>query len=162
MRQQLAALILFYAAIGPAYAQSEVYLCIDEHGKKEYKNTGATNGCKKIDLPGITTFAAPAAKAPATSAGGKATASPSDFPRVDGNMQKERDNDRRQILQNELKSEQQKLEDLKKEYKGGQPDRLGSERNYAKYQERVKAMEEAIHRSERNMEALSREIGNMK
>lgn len=162
MKQQLAALILFSAAIGPAYAQSEVYLCVDEHGKKEYKNTGATKGCKKIDLPGITTFAAPPTRAPAASAGGKATASPSDFPRVDGNTQKERDNDRKQILQNELKSEQQKLESLKKEYNNGQPDRLGSERNYAKYQERVKAMEEAIHRSERNMEALSREIGNTK
>ncbi|MEO6352805.1 MAG: DUF4124 domain-containing protein [Burkholderiaceae bacterium] len=164
MKQQLTALILFAAAIGSVHAQSEVYLCTDEHGKKEYKNTGATKGCKKIDLPGITTFAAPAPRAPAANAGTKATstAPPSDFPRVDGNTQKTRDNDRKQILQIELKTEQQKLENLKKEYNNGQPDRLGSERNYAKYQERVKTLEEAMHRSDRNLEALNREIGNMK
>lgn len=167
MKQLLAALILLAAAAGQAHAQSEVYLCIDEHGKKEYKNTGATKGCKKIDLPGITTFAAPPARALVSGSGSAssakpAPATPSDFPKVDNNTQKERDNDRRQILRNELKAEQQKLEDLKKEYNGGQPERLGSERNYAKYQERVKTMEEAIHRSERNMEALNREIGNIK
>lgn len=32
----------------------EVFLCVDENGKKYYANTGATKGCKKIDLPGIT------------------------------------------------------------------------------------------------------------
>ena len=163
MKQQLAALMLCVAASGYAHAQSDVYLCIDEHGKKEYKNTGATKGCKKIDLPGITTFAAPPVKTPAAGSSGKSTAStPFDFPRVDGNTQKERDNDRKQILQKELKAEQQKLENLKKEYKNGEPDRLGSERNYAKYQERVRVMQEDIHRSERNVEALNREIGNMK
>lgn len=166
MKQQLSALILtlalFGVAIGHAHAQSGVYLCIDKNGKKEYKNTGETRGCKKIDLPDITTFAAPAPKAPAAAPSRKSTAAPSDFPKVDSNVQKERDNDRKQILQNELKTEQQKLENLQKEYKNGQPDRLGSERNYAKYQERVKLMEEAIHRSQRNIEALNREIGNMK
>lgn len=162
MKQQFAALMLFFAVLGTVHAQSEVYLCIDEHGKKEYKNTGATKGCKKIDLPGITTFVAPPVKMPAAGAGGKSTATPGDFPKVDGNIQKERDNDRKQILQKELKTEQQKLENLKKEYNNGQPERLGNERNYAKYQERVKNMEEDIHRSERNVEALNREISNMK
>ncbi|MGV8893014.1 MAG: DUF4124 domain-containing protein [Burkholderiaceae bacterium] len=166
MKQKLSVLMLtctlFGGAIGHAHAQSGVYLCIDKNGKKEYKNTGETRGCKKIDLPDITTFAAPTPRAPAASPGRKSTASPADFPKVDGTVQRERDNDRKQILQNELKKEQQKLESLQNEYKGGQPDRLGSERNYAKYLERVKNLEEAIHRSERNIEALNREIGNMK
>ncbi|MGV8899759.1 MAG: DUF4124 domain-containing protein [Burkholderiaceae bacterium] len=168
MKQKLSVLMLtctlFGGAIGHAHAQSGVYLCIDKNGKKEYKNTGETRGCKKIDLPDITTFAAPTPtpRAPAASPSRKSTASPSDFPKVDGTVQRERDNDRKQILQNELKTERQKLESLQNEYKGGQPDRLGSERNYAKYQERVKLMEEAIHRSQRNIEALNREIGNMK
>lgn len=161
MKQQLAALMLCVAASGHVFAQSDVYLCIDENGKKEYKNTGVTKGCKKIDLPGITTFAAPPVKTPAAPSG-KSLVAPVDFPKVDGNIQKERDNDRKQILQKELKTEQQKLEVLKKEYNNGVPDRLGSERNYAKYQERVRLMQEDIHRSERNVEALNREIGNIK
>ncbi|NMM28725.1 MAG: DUF4124 domain-containing protein [Glaciimonas sp.] len=154
-------LALSTATAGHAYAQAGVYLCIDQNGKKEYKNTGETRGCKKIDLPDITTFSAPP-KTPAAGPSRKSTATPPDFPKVDGTVQKERDNDRKQILQNELKTEQLKLENLQKEYKNGQPDRLGSERNYVRYQERVKGMEEAMHRSERNMEALNREIGNMK
>lgn len=166
MKQKLSVLMLtctlFGAALDHAHAQSGVYLCIDKNGKKEYKNTGETKGCKKIDLPDINTFAAPPPKAPAASPSRKPTATPSDFPKVEGAVQRERDNDRKQILQNELKTEQQKLENLQKEYKNGQPDRLGSERNYAKYQERVKLMEEAMHRSQRNVEALNREIGNMK
>ncbi|HBI67691.1 MAG TPA: DUF4124 domain-containing protein, partial [Massilia sp.] len=38
----------------------------------------------------------------------------------------------------------------------------GNERNYAKYQERVGQMREDIGRTERNIEALRREIGNIR
>ena len=41
---------------GAAWAQAELFLCDDGHGSKEYKNSGNTNGCKRIDLPGITTI----------------------------------------------------------------------------------------------------------
>ena len=61
-----------------------------------------------------------------------------------------------------MKREEQKLADLKKEYNDGEPERQGNERNYAKYQERVASMKEAIERSERNIEALKREMGNLK
>ena len=58
--------------------------------------------------------------------------------------QKARDSDRKQILQDELKTEEQKLADLKKEYNNGEPERRGDERNFAKYQERTTMMKENI------------------
>ena len=61
-----------------------------------------------------------------------------------------------------MKSEEQKLANLKKEYNNGEPERQGDERNYAKYQERVASMKDDIARTEKNIEALKREIGNLK
>ena len=163
-KRSVAGLLLALSA-GVAHAQSEVYLCVDESGKKEYKNTGLTKGCKKVELPGITTIPAPPKKAgptPQTAAAKPAASSPSDFPKVDNGTQKTRDNDRRQILLDELKSEEQKLANLKQEYNNGEPERRGDERNYAKYQERVASMKDDIARTEKNIEALKREINNLK
>lgn len=151
-------------AAGFVHAQSEVYLCVDESGKKEYKNTGITKGCKKVDLPGITMIPAPPKK-PAVqqqTASAKPSSSPADFPKVDGGIQKARDTDRKQILLDEMKGEEQKLANLKKEFNNGEPERRGDERNYAKYQARVAAMKDDISRTEKNIEALKREIGNLK
>lgn len=163
MKKQLTGLLLAAVAAGYAHAQSEVYLCVDENGKKEYKNTGLTKGCKKVDLPGITMIPAPPKRAVTQAAASKPAAStPADFPKVDGGTQKARDNDRKQILLDEMKSEEQKLANLKKEFNNGEPERHGDERNYAKYQERVATMKEDIDRTEKNIDALKREIGNLK
>ncbi|HYC42619.1 MAG TPA: DUF4124 domain-containing protein [Noviherbaspirillum sp.] len=164
MKQQLTGLLVMLATAGAAHAQSEVYLCVDEHGKREYKNTGLTKGCKKVDLPGITTIPAPPRKTAATqtAAAKPAASTPGDFPKVDNGTQKTRDNDRKQILLDEMKAEEQKLANLKKDYNNGEPERRGDERNYAKYQERVAGMKEDIDRTEKNIEALKREIGNIK
>jgi hypothetical protein len=61
-----------------------------------------------------------------------------------------------------MKIEEDKLAALKKEFNNGEPERRGDERNYAKYQERVASMQEDIGRSEKNIEALKRELGNLK
>jgi len=151
--------MLLIAAAGHVWAQNDVYLCVDQNGTKEYKNTGATKGCKKVELPPLT-IAAPVKRPPAPAA--RPAATPPDFPTVDGTTQKARDNDRRQILEDEMKREEQKLAALKKEYNDGEPERQGNERNYAKYQERVASMKSDIERSEKNIEALKRELGNLK
>lgn len=164
MKHQLSGLLALLILSGVAHAQSEVYLCVDDHGKREYKNTGITKGCKKVDLPGITMIPAPpsAKKSATQTASARTASSPADFPKVDGSTQKARDTDRRQILLDEMKSEEQKLANLKREYNNGEPERRGDERNYAKYQERVALMKEDIERSEKNIEALKREISSLK
>jgi anti-sigma28 factor (negative regulator of flagellin synthesis) len=163
MKTTLSALALLASVVGYAHAQSEVFVCINENGTKEYKNTGTTKGCKRVDLQGITMIPSPYKKPVVqTAAARPSTNTTSEFPKVDSGTQKARDNDRMQILTDELKSEEQKLANLKKEFNNGEPERRGDERNFAKYQERVLALKEDVNRSEKNIEALKREIGNLK
>ena len=61
-----------------------------------------------------------------------------------------------------MRIEEEKLANLKKEFNSGEPERHGDERNYAKYQERVASMKDDIDRSEKNIEALKRELSNLK
>ncbi len=163
MKLQLSGLSLVLLCIAPAFAQSDVYLCIDANGKKEYKNTGITKGCKLVDLPQVNTMPAPASSKKATaSSANKTTASPSNFPKIDDSTQKARDSDRKQILLDELKVEEQKLEAIKKEYNGGEVERRADERQPSKYVERVNNLKNDLARSEKNIEALKREISNLK
>lgn len=161
MKKHIAMVLFFSALTSQALAASEVFLCVDENGKREYKNTGATKGCKKVDLPGITTIPAPKRTAAAQNSA-KKVESPASFPKVDNGLQKARDSERKEILLAERQAEEQKLADLKKEYNNGEPERRGDERNYAKYQDRVARLKESIERSETNIQALDREIGNLK
>ncbi|WP_255365014.1 DUF4124 domain-containing protein [Collimonas sp. OK242] len=160
----LAAVSMFGAVFSSTVrAQSEVFLCVDQNGVKEYKNTGDTKGCKRVSLPPLIVTSSSKPSGGGGAASSKPAAStPSDFPKVDNGTQKARDNDRRQILQDEMKNEQERLANLKKDYNDGTPDRQGNERNYAKYQERVASMKEDIARSEKNIDALNRELSNLK
>jgi len=65
-------------------------------------------------------------------------------------------------LLDEMKTEEQKLADIRREYNNGEPERRGDERNYAKYQERSAALKDDLARTEKNVEALKRELGNLK
>jgi hypothetical protein len=78
--------------------------------------------------------------------------------RVDPNDQRARDSDARRILEDELKREEDHLAGLKQEYKDGQPDRLGDEKNYQKYLDRVADLKASIARSEGDIAALKREL----
>jgi hypothetical protein len=153
------------SACAPARADGQIYLCVDADGRKELNDVGRKGKCKLLDLPG--TISAPSPRKPAPAAPRQdnpapvASPSPSDFPRVDNAQQKARDLDRRLILQEELQSEEAKLTFLKKEF-NGEPERNGSERNNPKYLERVAQMKDSISRAEKNVEALKREIANIR
>jgi hypothetical protein len=154
-----------------ASAQAQIYRCVDANGRPLYTDT-KVGKCQLID----TGYSQPAASAPIpaprSSGGSNASSSPSpssapsaaqsNFPRVDNGQQRARDDERRGILGDELRMEERKVADLKRVFNNGEPERQGNERNYAKYQERVASMRDEINRSERNIEALRREIGNIK
>jgi len=141
----------------PALAQG-VYLCVDANGRKELTDTSRP-GCKALNVSG--SIPAPAPRAGSSRPAPRAT-SPADFPKVDSALQRSRDNDRREILNEELRAEERKLAELKREYNNGVPERVGGEKNYAKYLERVAQMGDSIARAEKNLEALRREISNIK
>ena len=148
------------------YAQSDVYLCVDAKGKKEYRNTGTTKGCTLMDLPRINGVSVPSSgtKSATKSAtkSNAAASTPANFPKVDSDTQKSRDSDSKLILSDELKAEEQKLVSLKKEYNNGEPVRRADEFQAYKYVERVTTLKADIERTEKNIEALKREIGNLK
>ncbi len=167
-----AVLVLGLALHHGAQAQGAVYKCVDEHGRVEFTDQNR-KGCKQLEsffstapAPVRASAPIPGVPIPAVRASGSTgpapTASPASFPRVDSAQQRARDDDRREILNDELRAEQKKLADLRKDFNGGEPERMGNERNYAKYQERVASMRDEIGRSERNIEALQREITNIR
>jgi hypothetical protein len=151
------------AAPWAALAQSsDIYLCVDEQGNKSYQNVGSGKGCKRVDVGPVLSMPAPrlpagrSAMQPAVEE--RASVSPASFPRVDRDTQRTRDSDRRRILEDELKAEEDRLARLRTEFNNGEPERRGDERNFALYQERIQRLREDIARVETNVGALRREI----
>jgi len=160
----LHSVVAVFALLFAAGAQAQIYRCTDANGRPLYTDT-KVGKCQLIDTGYSTPSASAPIPAPRSGGGGAAapaSAAPTNFPRVDNAVQRARDDERREILGDELRTEERKLADLKRDFKGGEPDRQGNERNYAKYLERVASMREEISRTERNIEALRREIGNIR
>jgi hypothetical protein len=130
----------------------DIYQCTDENGKIEYKNTGITKGCKKLNVEPVVV---PKLTGPA------ANKAPSNFPRVDNDTQKSRDSDRRHILEDELKTQEAKLADLQKAYNNGEPERMGDERNYQRYLDRVQQMKDDIARTQSDIDSIRAELSKL-
>jgi hypothetical protein len=125
----------------------------------EYKNTISAKeaekaGCKKLEGNPITVIQGPKPRGGAVAA----TAGSGSTARVEPAAQRARDSDARRILEQELKSEEDRLAALKKDYNNGQPERTGDEKNYQRYIDRVGEMNAAIARKEADIAAIRREI----
>jgi len=130
-----------------------LYKCTDSSGHTAYTNQKAPGkNCTVLsqDKP-VTTFAAPPKAKPNTP-------TPEGFPRVNSETQKNRDNDRRKILEDELRTEQAKLEDAKKELAEQEAVREGGEKNYQRVLDRLKPYQESVQLHERNIESLQKEL----
>ncbi len=159
----VAAAALLLAAPVAAGANSEIFVCRDAEGRTTYQNTGAGKGCTRLDIQPALTVPAPnrppvRAVAPTASAAPARAISPANFPRVDSQTQRARDGDRRRILEDELSAEEARLQALRAEYNGGQPERLPGERSDARHQERVARLQADLHRTESNIASLKREL----
>lgn len=156
------ALVLSMAALH-AQAQSGVFYACPGN---EYTNTisardAQAKGCKAVEVQQPLTIAAPRPRAAATGSAAAPAAERSPEMRVAAAEQRARDTDARRILEAELRTEQEQLDALRKDYNGGEPERRGDERNYAKYQERVAEMKAAISRKEADVAAIKRELGKL-
>ncbi|MBZ0093177.1 MAG: DUF4124 domain-containing protein [Burkholderiales bacterium] len=134
----------------PAIAHAEIYKYVGKDGRITYSNV-PVKGAKKIELEPINTF--PAAKR---------KPAPADFPSVNGETQKKRDDTRRKILLDELATEQKQLDEAKQALSEGEAVRLGGEKNYQKYLDRIQSLKDNVTRHEKNIEALRTEIANLK
>jgi hypothetical protein len=104
-----------------------------------------------------------AASGPAAAGSGGGAASPARPPeqRVDPAAQRARDADARRILTEELRREEARLAEMRREFNNGEPERRGDERNFARYQERVAEMRAGIQRKEADIAAIRRELDKL-
>ncbi len=159
LRYLLAALSLL-----PLTVQAEIYKTIDADGHVTYSSS-PTKGSKKIFLEPLPTMAPPSA----VPQRGRSASSPADFPKVNGDTQKGRDETRRKILQDELDVEVKLLAEAQANLKDGadNPEVFrnkdgGTNRNMAKYDEKVKALIEQVSLHQGNIEALNTELSKLK
>ena len=128
----------------------------------DYKNTISAKeaeklGCKRIEGAPVTVIQMTKPR-PSNAAVPSASGGSTGGARVDPVAQRARDSDARRILEGELRSEEEKLAVMQKEFNNGQPERQGDEKNFQKYLDRVSDMRAAIARKQTDIAALQREI----
>jgi len=115
-------------------------------------------GCRTIEGAPITVMkSSPGGAKPAPVASSAARSEA----RVDPKDQQARDSEARRILEAELRTEEERLAGLQKEYNNGEPERQGDERNYAKYLDRVASLKASITRKEADIAAIKRELSKL-
>jgi hypothetical protein len=132
-----------------AATANTLYKCTDESGVTLYTNQKtAKKNCTVLSYQPPP----PAPAAAGTKPRASATPTPADFPRVSGSEQKSRDGDRRAILDKELANESQNLEKAKKTLfdAGAQPP------------DKLQPLRDTVALHERNIEALKKELGNLR
>lgn len=162
--------LLLLLGLGVHYAaMAEIYKHVDADGNVTYSNV-PMKGATKLDIE---------PSAPSGGAAPKAskTPTPANFPRVDKSEQKQRDDKRRQILEEELAAEREALEEAKKNLAEGENDPevfkstvkgkdgkpvVVTRRNVAKFQEKMERLQENVSLHEKNIELLEKEIAGLK
>jgi hypothetical protein len=154
-------------AAAPAVAQSSsatVYRCPGppvEYTDQITPAQAAARNCRTIENAPIT-IVTPIKPAPRPGVSSAAASRPANgTARVDPAEQRARDSDARKILESELKKEEDALAALQKEFNNGEPERLGSERNYQRYLDRVEDMRNAIARKQADIAAVKRELAKL-
>lgn len=151
---------LAICSIAPGHALAAEGVVMYRCPGNDYNNTlspkeAKDKGCKTIEGAPITIIQSTKPR-PAT-AGSSASAGPP-ASRIDPAEQRARDSDARRILEAEWKREEERLAAMKAEYNNGEPERLGNEKNFQKYMDRVGEMKAAIVRKESDIAAIKREL----
>ena len=149
-------LLFAVLCVCPMMVHADIYKGIDEEGHVTYSSTPFKGG-KKLNLEPLPTMVPPAnAQAPAG------------FPSVDDATQKGRDDTRRKILQDELATEQKLLDQATQNLKDGEANPevyKGADgrtyRNVAKYDDKIKALQEQVDLHQNNVDALKAELSKL-
>lgn len=163
MIPRLSLMLAALLSVSPVWA--DIFKCVDEAGHITYTNSKATGrGCSTLSrdqaVSSVPGPSRPAAAPPSAPQNG-ASSSGANFPRVDTGTQKARDSDRRRILDEELVNEQRALESAKRELSIQESLRT-DERSYQKALERIQPYRDKVQIHERNIEALHKEISNLR
>jgi len=159
MQRIALALLLVACCGGVAHAQSTVYRCpgppvlyTDGLTAKE----AAEKGCRTIEGQPITVVQMPKKPSPAAVEAQRESA------KIEAGQQKARDDERRKVLEGELRQAESRLAAAQAEYAGGNGEKRGDEaRNYQKYLDRMADLKASINRQEADISALKREISKL-
>lgn len=146
------ALVLVLAAP----ARADTFKCIDANGRATYTNMKDEIKGKNCTVVMREISVVPAARSAA------ANPSPAGFPKVDPATQKSRDGARRRILEEELVGEEKALAQAKTELTEQESIRTGGEKNYQRVLDRLQKYKDEVDRHEKNVEALKKELDNVK
>lgn len=136
-------LILFVAS---NFVQAGVYKHVDKDGNITYSNM-RSNDAKAVDLPSLTVV--PAIQTEAINSIIERRKKSTSIKR------------QRRDIENQIADEENHLAALKDEYKNGTPDRLGSERNYQRYLDRVERLKGEIAARESNLSILQQSLKDL-
>jgi hypothetical protein len=151
---------LALALFAPA-AVAEIWECTDALGNKRFTNIESeAKGCRLLKMPPLTTV--PAVKPREPPKAGESTPTPGNFPRVEADVQRERDADRRRILEQELANEEMLLQKARQELEAQESVRLGSERNYQRVLDRLEPYQKKVQLHESNVANLKKELANFR
>ena len=163
----LVAVLLVCVSV-PATAEGgglgDIWICVDPDtsAKTFTTNPRGLRQCRRVEPAASTSKAKPVSASlipPATPATQPTVrAAPAQIASAE---QRQRESDRKQILQDELASENKKYAELQREFNLGAPFRLPGETDDTKYRDRKQRLSQDIERSRVNISSLERELGRL-
>lgn len=125
-------------------AQSELYKYVDKNGNVTYSDAPLKNA-QKLELPPLTVV-------PTTNIAPETRTRKTSIDKNEGHHE---------TIKKMIAEEIKLLEEKKKEYNGGKPERIGSERNYQRYLNRVQRLKNEIALHEEKIGTLNLELLNL-
>lgn len=148
-------LIVLLSAAGQAHAQSsEIWKCTDERGRALYTSDKRETAGKKCELVSREVNVVPAQKPSAKS--------PANFPKESAGDRAAAKSRQRDTLERELRQEETMLTDARRKLAEQEAIRTGDEKNYARVLDRLKPYQDAVEVHQKNIDALKRELGNLR
>lgn len=140
-------LVGFGVLAGAAQGQvTEIYKCTDASGRPLYTSDKRDTAGKKCELVSREVNVVPSQKAPPS------------FPRESAAARAEATAKQREVLESELRTEQELLAKARQALAEQESIRTGDERNYARVQERLQPFKDNVDLHQKNIEALKREL----
>ncbi len=151
-------LFLLCSLCQASWVHAEIYKRVDAGGHVTY-SSDPIKGSRKLQLAPIQTMPAPPRS--------RSQETPADFPRVDSATQKDRDSTSRQILEDELASEEKALTEARTNLQAGidKPETYTAKDgktylNKIKQEEKLATLQKELVTHEKNIALLKKELSN--
>ena len=132
---------------------TEVFKCRNEQGQVTYTNDRRQAEKQKCEL-----VSSQINVAPSKPRGRRAPGFPRETPQASASARERQ----RKVLESELAAEQEALRQAQQALAEQEAVRFGDERNYARVLERLQPYKDTVQNHEKNIQALQRELANLK